>query len=78
MARPGSRERLLDPAVGTGTFPLAAARVAVDEVASSLGTGVVRRVLEEHVPRHFLGFELLPAPCTVAHVKMALRAQANH
>lgn len=70
--------RLLDPAVGTGTFPLAAAQAAVDEVASELGTGVVRTVLEDHVLQHFFGFELLPAPYTVAHVKMALFAHQHH
>jgi Type ISP C-terminal specificity domain/N-6 DNA Methylase len=70
--------RLLDPAVGTGTFPLAAAQLAVDEVATSLGSGVIRAVLEDHVLQHFFGFELLPAPYTIAHVKMALFAHAHH
>ncbi len=70
--------RLLDPAVGTGTFPLAAAQMAVDEVASELGSGVIRTVLEDHVLQHFFGFELLPAPYTIAHVKMALFAHAYH
>lgn len=70
--------RLLDPAVGTGTFPLAAAQAAVEEVARELGSGVIRSVLEDHVLQHFFGFELLPAPYTIAHVKMALFAHQHH
>lgn len=70
--------RLLDPAVGTGTFPLAAAQVAVDEIASTLGPGAIRTVLEDHVLQHFFGFELLPAPYTISHVKFALFARDHH
>ena len=69
---------LLDPAVGTGTFVLAAAQQAVGNVASVLGSGAVRAVLEEQVLRNFYGFELLPAPYTIAHVKMALFARDHH
>jgi hypothetical protein len=70
--------RLLDPAVGTGTFVLAAAQAAVDEVVATVGTGAVRTVLEEHVLQHFFGFEILPAPYAIAHVKMALFAHEHH
>ncbi len=69
---------LLDPAVGTGTFVLAAAQQAVGNVASVLGSGAVRAVLEEQVLRNFYGFELLPAPYTIAHVKLALFARDHH
>jgi len=67
--------RLLDPALGTGTFLLAAAQTAVDEVATVLGSGAVRTVLEDQVLPHFFGFELLPAPYTISHVKLALFAR---
>jgi len=70
--------RLLDPAAGTGTFLLAAAQSVVDEVASSLGPGAIRTVLEDHVLRDFYGFELLPAPYTISHVKLALFARDHH
>ena len=69
---------LLDPAVGTGTFVLAAAQQAVANIASALGSGAVRAVLEEQVLRNFYGFELLPAPYTIAHVKLALFARDHH
>lgn len=70
--------QLLDPAVGTGTFLLAAAQTAVDEVGTALGSGSVRAVLEDHVLQHFYGFELLPAPYTISHVKFALFAREHH
>ena len=69
---------VLDPAVGTGTFLLAAAQQAVTNVATSLGSGAVQAVLDEHILRDFYGFELLPAPYTIAHVKLALFAREHH
>ena len=69
---------VLDPAVGTGTFLLAAAQVAVDTVGTTIGPGAIPMVLREHVVPHFIGFELLPAPYTIAHVKLALFARDHH
>ena len=70
--------RLLDPALGTGTFLLAAAQTVVDEVAGALGSGAIRSALEDHVLRDFYGFELLPAPYTISHLKMVLFARDHH
>jgi N-6 DNA Methylase len=67
--------RLLDPALGTGTFLLAGAQKAADEVEAALGSGAVKGVLEDHVLRDFYGFELLPAPYTISHLKLALFAR---
>lgn len=61
--------RLLDPATGTGTFLLAAADQALARVAPR-GTAAQRRTLRDHVLPHFNGFELLPAPYAVAHLKL--------
>jgi hypothetical protein len=69
---------LLDPAVGTGTFPLAAAQRAMENVQKYLGMGATRQVLEERVLPNFSGLELLPAPYTIAHVKFALFARDQH
>jgi hypothetical protein len=69
---------VLDPAVGTGTFILAAAQQALANVTTSLGSGAVQAVLDEHILRDFYGFELLPAPYTIAHVKLALFAREHH
>ena len=69
---------LLDPAVGTGTFPLAAAQRAMENVQKYLGMGATRQVLEERILPNFSGLELLPAPYTIAHVKFALFARDHH
>jgi Type ISP C-terminal specificity domain/N-6 DNA Methylase len=70
--------RLLDPALGTGTFLLAGAQKAADETEATLGSGAVKGVLEDHVLRHFYGFELLPAPYTISHLKLALFARDHN
>jgi hypothetical protein len=70
--------RLLDPALGTGTFLLAGAQKAADATEAALGSGAIKGVLEDHVLRHFYGFELLPAPYTISHLKMALFARDHH
>jgi predicted helicase len=70
--------RLLDPALGTGTFLLAGAQKAADETEATLGSGAVKGVLEDHVLRDFFGFELLPAPYTISHLKLALFARDHN
>lgn len=70
--------RLLDPALGTGTFLLAGAQKAADQTEAALGSGAVKGVLEDHVLRDFYGFELLPAPYTISHLKLALFARDHN
>lgn len=61
---------LLDPAVGTGTFVLGMAEQAL-AVEESRGTAAQRRLIREHLLHNFVGFELLPAPYAIAHLKLA-------
>jgi predicted helicase len=73
-----SRVTLLDPAAGTGTFVLGAAEEAL-AVEKSRGTASQRRLVREHLIPNFYGFELLPAPYAVAHLKlMSFYEQAGH
>lgn len=61
---------LLDPAVGTATFLAHAYRhVHATMIAGNQGGKWPARA-EEHVARHFFGFELLPAAYTLAHTKL--------
>jgi predicted helicase len=60
---------LLDPAVGTGTFLLGAAAEALS-VAEPQGTAAQHRLIRDHLLPDFYGFELLPAPYAVAHLKV--------
>ena len=60
---------LLDPAVGTGTFPLAAFDLALREVAARLGEGSVPAKAAELAGRLF-AFEILIGPYAVAHLRL--------
>jgi hypothetical protein len=61
---------VLDPAVGTGTFLLGAAEQAL-ETEAPRGSASQRRLIREHILNHFYGFEILPAPYAVAHLKLS-------
>jgi hypothetical protein len=72
------RVRLLDPAVGTGTFLVAAAERAIARVSAEHGTALVPALIGEHLLPHLYGFELLPAPYAIAHLKLgSFYAQAG-
>jgi Type ISP C-terminal specificity domain/N-6 DNA Methylase len=60
---------LLDPAVGTGTFLLGAAEQALS-VVEPQGSAAQHRLIRDHLLPHYYGFELLPAPYAVAHLKV--------
>jgi hypothetical protein len=60
---------LLDPAVGTGTFLLGAAEEAL-KVVEPQGSAAQHRLIRDHLLPDFYGFELLPAPYAVAHLKV--------
>ena len=72
------RVRLLDPAVGTGTFLVAAAEAAIARVSETQGAALVPALIADHLLPHFFGFELLPAPYSIAHLKLgSFYAQAG-
>jgi hypothetical protein len=62
----------LDPAAGTGTFPLAVIDKAVDRAVARRGDAG-----EEHAAvnlgRNLFAFELLPGPYSVAHLRLTQR-----
>lgn len=62
--------RLLDPAVGTGTFLVSAAEAAIARVRAEQGEAFVPALIGEHLLPHFFGFELLPAPYAIGHLKV--------
>ena len=73
------RLRLLDPATGTGTFLVSAAEHAIQRVVRRDGPAVVPALIREHLLPHLYGFELLPAPYAIAHLKLgSFYAQAGH
>ena len=62
----------LDPAVGTGTYPLAVLEHATEAVRQRLGPGAVAGKLRDLADRLY-AFELLVGPYSVAHLRLSQR-----
>lgn len=72
----------LDPATGTGTFPLAAIDHAARLAPQVRGPGGVRQAAR-NMAANLYAFELLPGPYAVAHLRLSQRlaqlsGEANH
>ena len=63
---------VLDPAVGTGTYPLAVLDHATDTVRQYLGPGAVAGKLRDLADRLY-AFEILVGPYSVAHLRLSQR-----
>ena len=63
---------VLDPAVGTGTYPLAVLDHAAGEVEQRLGPGAVTGKLGDLADRLY-AFEILVGPYSVAHLRLSQR-----
>lgn len=70
---------LLDPATGTGTFLMSAIEMIAKRQKrqfGSLGDEIVKkefcRVTQNHILKHFFGFELMIAPYAIAHLKLTM------
>ncbi len=62
----------LDPACGTGTFPLSVIDRAADRASTELGPAGPAQVATT-LGKTLFGFELLPGPFAVAHLRIAER-----
>ena len=63
---------VLDPAVGTGTYPLAVLDHATNAVQQRLGPGAVAGKLRDLADRLY-AFEILVGPYSVAHLRLSQR-----
>ena len=63
---------VLDPAVGTGTYPLAVLDHAAEMVAARQGPGAVTEKLRDLAERLY-AFEILVGPYSVAHLRLSQR-----
>jgi predicted helicase len=66
------RALVLDPACGTGSFLYEIVRQVHAQVCEQLGAGQWTDYAREHLLPRLFGFELLMAPYTIAHLKLAL------
>ena len=64
----------LDPAAGTGTYPLAAITEAIDRVQTRYGTGAVPQ-RATMLANNVHAFELLVGPYAVAHLRVTQKLQ---
>jgi predicted helicase len=62
---------VLDPAAGTGTFLVEAARKAVTEHENRYGAGSKTEFVRKHILADFYAFELMMAPYAVGHLKIS-------
>jgi len=69
------RALVLDPACGTGSFLYEIVRQVHAQVCEQLGAGQWADYAREHLLPRLFGFELLMAPYTIAHLKLALELQ---
>lgn len=67
---------VLDPAAGTGTYPLAVLEHAFDAMKSGGGAGIAQNRLGD-VAKRVHAFELLVGPYSVAHLRMAQRVNQS-
>ena len=68
---------ILDPATGTGGFLMEVLSRIRDNVTETYGTGMWQRYVNEHVAHRLIGFEVLVAPYTIAHLNLCLFLQAE-
>jgi predicted helicase len=66
---------VLDPACGTGSFLYEIVRRVHEQVHKQLGAGQWPDYARERLLPRLFGFELLMAPYTIAHLKLALELQ---
>ncbi len=68
---------ILDPATGTGGFLLSVLDNIREYVTTTEGTGFWNQYINEELVKRIIGFELLVAPYTIAHLKLSLFLQAQ-
>ena len=64
---------VLDPAVGTGTFPYAVVDHIRQQFMAQGNAGMWSSYVREHLLPRIFGFEWLMAPYAVAHFKLAMQ-----
>jgi hypothetical protein len=71
------RVLILDPACGTGGFLYAVTELIRNRFRKSGNAGLWRSYVRDHLLPRLFGFEVLMAPYTVAHLKLALQLGAR-
>ncbi len=70
--------RLLDPACGTGTFPITAIALAAERARERFGDGTMVAAEVLNLSQRMQAFELLVGPYTIAHYRMLREIGTHH
>ena len=70
--------RLLDPACGTGTFPVTAVAVTAERARERFGDGTMVAAEVLNLAQRMQAFELLVGPYTIAHYRMLREIGTHH
>ena len=68
---------ILDPATGTGGFLMEVLSRIRQHVMTTYGGGIWGRYVNEHLAQRLIGFEVLVAPYTIAHLNLCIFLQAQ-
>jgi len=69
---------VLDPAIGTGTFFWIAFLLTLKELKDAGLSGLIDEKIENHILKHFYGFEILITPYVISHLKLTDLLQKWH
>lgn len=69
---------VLDPATGTGTFFWITFLVVLNELVNQGLKGLIKDKIENHLLKHFYGFEILITPYVIANLKLSDLLQQWH
>lgn len=69
---------VLDPAIGTGTFFWIAFLRTLKELKEAGLSGLINEKIENHLLKHFYGFEILITPYVISHLKLTDLLQRWH
>ncbi len=61
---------VLDPAIGTGTFFWIAFLLVLGELKNRGLSALIQDTIENHLLKHFYGFEILITPYVISHLKL--------
>jgi hypothetical protein len=70
--------KILDPATGTGTFFWITFLVVFNELINQRLKGLIKDKIQNHLLKHFYGFEILITPYVIAHLQLADVLQRWH
>ena len=70
--------KVLDPAIGTGTFYWITFLLTLNELKNAGLGGLIRSKIKSHILKNFYGFEILITPYIISHLKLTHLLETWH